>query len=59
MNVIEGKDYMELNIMCSLSNPHDRNTDSCMRRENELNVNLGPCSNENQRQDKPSHLPLA
>ena len=30
-----------------------------VRRENELNVNLGPCSNENQRQDKPNSLPLA
>lgn len=45
--------------MCSLSNPHDRNTYSCIRRENELNMNLGPCSDENQCQDKPSSLPLA
>lgn len=47
MKVIEGKDYMELNIMCSLSNLYDRNIDFCMRRENELNVNLGLCFNEN------------
>lgn len=45
--------------MCSLSNPLDRNTYSYMSKEHKLNVNLGPGSNENQCQDKPSGLPLA
>lgn len=26
MKIIEREDYMELNVMCSLSNPHGRDT---------------------------------